>query len=111
MSVTTERAGDVVIIHAGPARLMYPSLSEFSTLVTGELAGGARKVVIDLGNVEYLDSAAIGCLMDIYRQSTAAGATVKLAGVQKRVETMLTLTGANEFLEMHADAAAAIRSF
>ena len=111
MSVTTERAGDVVIIHAGPARLMYPSLSEFSTLVTGELAGGARKVVIDLGNVEYLDSAAIGCLMDIYRQSTAAGGTVKLAGVQKRVETMLTLTGANEFLEMHADAAAAIRSF
>jgi anti-sigma B factor antagonist len=111
MSVTTERAGDVVIIHAGPARLMYPSLSEFSTLVTGELAGGARKVVIDLGKVEYLDSAAIGCLMDIYRQSTAAGATVKLAGVQKRVETMLTLTGANEFLEMHADAAAAIKSF
>ena len=111
MSVTTERAGDVVIIHAGPARLMYPSLSEFSTLVTGELAGGARKVVIDLGKVEYLDSAAIGCLMDIYRQSTAAGATVKLAGVQKRVETMLTLTGANEFLEMHTDAAAAIKSF
>ena len=111
MSVTTERAGDVVIIHAGPARLMYPSLSEFSTLVTGELAGGARKVVIDLGNVEYLDSAAIGCLMDIYRQSTAAGATVKLAGVQKRVETMLTLTGANEFLEIHANAAAAIESF
>ncbi len=111
MSVTTERAGDVVIIHAGPARLMYPSLSEFSTLVTGELAGGARKVVIDLGKVEYLDSAAIGCLMDIYRQSTAAGARVKLAGVQKRVETMLALTGANEFLEMHADAAAAIKSF
>jgi anti-sigma B factor antagonist len=111
MSVTTERAGDVIIIHAGPARLMYPSLSEFSTLVTGELAGGARKVVIDLGKVEYLDSAAIGCLMDIYRQSTAAGARVKLAGVQKRVETMLTLTGANEFLEMHADAAAAIKSF
>ena len=111
MSVTTERAGDVVIIHAGPPRLMYPSLSEFSTLVTGELAGGARKVVIDLGKVEYLDSAAIGCLMDIYRQSAAAGAMVKLAGVQKRVETMLTLTGANEFLEMHADAAAAIKSF
>jgi anti-anti-sigma factor len=111
MSVTTERSGDVVIIHAAPARLMYPSLSEFSTSVTGELAGGARKLVIDLGKVEYLDSAAIGCLMDIYRQSSAAGATVKLAGVQKRVETMLTLTGANQFLEMHPDSASAVRSF
>ena len=111
MSVTTERSGDVVIVHAAPARLMYPSLSEFSTLVSGELGGGARKIVIDLGKVEYLDSAAIGCLMDIYRQAKAAGAIVKLAGVQKRVETMLTLTGANQFLEIHADAAAAVKSF
>ena len=49
--------------------------------------------------------------MDLYRKSSAAGATVKLAGVQKRVETMLTLTGANQFLEMHPDAAAAVKSF
>jgi anti-sigma B factor antagonist len=111
MNVTREQSGDVVVIHAGPARLMYPSLSEFSSSVSGELAGGTRKLVIDLGKVEYLDSAAIGCLMDLYRQSTAAGATIKLAAVQRRVETMLTLTGANQFLELHPDAAAAIRSF
>ena len=61
-------------MHAGPARLMHPSLSEFSTLVTGEIARGARKIVINFGGVEYLDSAAIGCLMDLYRQATAAGA-------------------------------------
>jgi anti-anti-sigma factor len=111
MNVTREQSGDVVVIHAGPARLMYPSLSEFSSSVSGELAGGTRKLVIDLGKVEYLDSAAIGCLMDLYRQSTAAGATIKLAAVQRRVETMLTLTGANQFLELHPDADAAIRSF
>lgn len=111
MNVTCERSGDVSIVHAGPARLMYPSLSEFSTLVTGEIAGGARKLVIDFGGVEYLDSAAIGCLMDLYRQATAAGATLKLAGLRSRVETMLTLTGANQFMEIHPDAAAAVKSF
>jgi anti-anti-sigma factor len=111
MSVTREESGDVVIVHAGPPRLMYPSLSEFSTAVTGELARGSRKLVIDMGNVEYLDSAAIGCLMDLYRQATAAGATLKLAGIQKRVGTMLTLTGANQFIEIHPDQASAVRSF
>jgi anti-anti-sigma factor len=111
MSVTSEYSGDVVVIHAGPARLIHPSLSEFSTTVTGEITNGARKIVIDLGAVEYLDSAAIGCLMDLYRRATAAAATVKLAGVQRRVETMLKLTGANQFMEMHPDAAAAIKSF
>ena len=111
MNVTTEKSGDVVVVHAAPARLMHPSLSAFSTAVTGEIAGGAQKIVVDLAGVEYLDSAAIGCLMDLYRQATAAGATLKLAGVQRRVETMLTLTGANQFMEIHPDAAAAVKSF
>ena len=111
MNVTSEQSGDVVIVHAGPARLMYPSLSEFSTLVLGEIARGTRKIVINLGGVDYVDSAAIGCLMDLYRQSTAAGATLKLAGLGSRVETMLTLTGTNQFMEIHPDAAAAVRSF
>ena len=57
MNVTCEQAGDVVIVHAGPTRLMHPSLSEFSTLVTGEIARGSRKIVINFGGVEYLDSA------------------------------------------------------
>ena len=111
MNVTCEQSGDVSIVHAAPARLMYPSLSEFSTLVTGEIARGARKLVINFGDVEYLDSAAIGCLMDLYRQATAAGATLKLAGLRGRVETMLTLTGANQFMEIHPDAATAVKSF
>jgi anti-sigma B factor antagonist len=111
MNVTSERSGDVVVVHAGPARLMHPSLSEFATLVTGELAQGSRKIVIDFGKVEYLDSAAIGCLMDLYRRATAAGATLKLAGLQRRVATMLTLTGADQFMEIHPDAAAAVKSF
>jgi anti-sigma B factor antagonist len=111
MKVTSERSGDIVVVHAGPARLMHPSVSEFSTSVSSELAGGARKVVIDFSKVEYLDSAAIGCLMDLYRQATNAGATLKLAGVQRRVETMLTLVGANQFMEMYSDAPAAIKSF
>jgi anti-sigma B factor antagonist len=111
MSVTSEQSGDVVVVNAGPVRLIYPSLSEFSTAVKGEIAKGSRKIVINLAGVEYLDSAAIGCLMDLYRQATAAGATMKLAALQRRVETMLALTGANQFMEIHADAAAAVKSF
>ena len=61
--------------------------------------------------VGYVDSATIGCLMDLYRQASAAGGSLKLAGVQKRVETMLTMTGAHNFLEVHADQASALASF
>jgi anti-anti-sigma factor len=75
------------------------------------LASGNRKVLLDFSKVTYVDSATIGCLMDLYRQTTAAGGALKLAGVQKRVETMLTMTGAHNFLEMHPDEASGVKSF
>ena len=75
------------------------------------VAAGEKKVVIDFSGVNYIDSASIGCLMDLYRQAIAAGGLLKLAGVQKRVETMLTMTGAQNFLEIHSDEASAVRSF
>ena len=49
--------------------------------------------------------------MDLYRQAAAAGGPLKLAGVQKRVETMLTMTGAHNFIQLLADEASALASF
>ena len=111
MNLTTEHANGLAIVRVGETRLMYPLLSEFSNAVTGLLGRGEKKVLIDLSAVTYVDSATIGCFMDLYRQAIAAGAQVKLSGVQKRVETMLTMTGAQNFLELHPDEASAIRSF
>jgi hypothetical protein len=47
----------------------------------------------------------------IFIPAAAAGGSLKLAGVQKRVETMLTMTGAQNFLEIHPDEASAVKSF
>ena len=73
-------------------------LSDFASTATNLIGGGEKRIVMDISHLGYVDSAAIGCLMDLYRQATAAGGTLKLAGVQKRVETMLTMTGAHNFL-------------
>jgi anti-anti-sigma factor len=111
MNLTTDHAQGVAIVRVQESRLMYPLLSEFSGAVTGLIGGGEKNLLVDLSTVTYVDSATIGCLMDLYRQATAAGGNLKLTGVQKRVETMLTMTGAQNFLEIHADEPSAIRSF
>jgi anti-sigma B factor antagonist len=111
MNLTTDRSQGVSIVRVNETRLMYPLLSEFSGTITSLIGAGERKVLVDLSTVTYVDSATIGCLMDLYRQANAAGGTLKLAGVQKRVETMLTMTGAQNFLEIHADEPAALKSF
>jgi anti-anti-sigma factor len=111
MNLSTAQANGISIVRVGESRLMYPLLSEFSTVVTQLLAAGEKKVVVDLSGVGYVDSATIGCLMDLYRQASAAGGSLKLSGVQKRVETMLTMTGAQNFIEVHPDELSAVKSF
>jgi anti-anti-sigma factor len=111
MNITTSQSGDAVVLRVEEPRLTYPVLSAFATAAATLIGSGTRRLVVDLSPVNYVDSAAIGCLMDLYRQATAAGGVLKLAGVQKRVETMLTMTGAHHFLEVHADQAAALASF
>ncbi len=111
MNVTTDRNGGIAIVRVGETRLMYPILGDFSAAVGGLLASGQRKILIDLSPVTYVDSATIGCLMDLYRQVHGAGGHLKLSGVQKRVETMLNLTGAQNFIEIHADEPSAVKSF
>ena len=111
MNVTTDQSGAVAVVRVHEARLMYPLLSEFANTVSSLIASGEQKVLLDLSTVTYVDSATIGCLMDLYRQANAAGGALKLAGVQKRVETMLTMTGAQNFIEVHPDEPSAVKSF
>ena len=111
MYLTTEQSGGVSIVRIADARVMYPMLGDFSTAVTGLINAGHHRVLIDLSKVTYVDSATIGCLMDLYRQITAVGGQLKLSGVQKRVETMLTMTGAQNFIEIHAAEPHALKSF
>jgi anti-anti-sigma factor len=111
MNVKTDQSGGISIVRVGETRLMYPILSDFASAVSSLIASGKREILIDLTPVTYVDSATIGCLMDLYRQVHGAGGHLKLSGVQKRVETMLTMTGAQNFIEIHADEPSAVKSF
>src|SRR5205085_11088091 len=102
MKVTTDQTGDVSIVRVGEGRMMYPLLGDFSSAVTSLVAAGRREILIDLTPVTYVDSATIGCLMDLYRQVHNAGDHLKLSGVQKRVEPMQTMTRAQNLREIHA---------
>lgn len=111
MNLTTEHRDDVAVVLVHEARMMYPILADFATTVTDLVQAGSRKLLIDLTPVTYIDSATIGCLMDLYRQTHAAGGVLKLSGVQRRVAMMLTMTGAQNFVEVHPDTDTAVASF
>src|SRR6185436_12786413 len=67
MQLSLEQSGDVRIVRVKETKLTYPVLSSFFAEVRQLVEDGARKLVIDLEAVSYIDSASIGCLMDIHR--------------------------------------------
>ena len=111
MQLKVEEKGDVRIVRVGEPKLTYPTLSAFFAEVRQLVEGGTRKLVIDLGAVTYIDSASIGCLMDIYRLMQDRSGAVKLASVQPRVETMISMTGVHKLIDIHREEADALAAF
>ena len=111
MQLEVDEKADVRIVRVKEAKLTYPNLSAFFAEVRQLVEGGTRKLLIDLAAVTYIDSASIGCLMDIYRLMQDRGGAVKVAGVQPRVETMISMTGVHKLIDLHREEAAALQAF
>jgi anti-anti-sigma factor len=111
MQLSIEERDDVRIVRVKEAKLTYPVLSSFFAEVRQLVEGGARRLLIDLQAVSYIDSASIGCLMDIHRLVQDKSGALRLSGLQPRVETMLSMTGVHKIIGIHREELEAIRSF
>ena len=111
MQLAFEEMGDVTIVRVKEAKLTYPVLSSFFTEVRQQVEGGARKLVIDLKAVSYIDSASIGCLMDVHRLLQEKAGALRLSGLQPRVETMISMTGVHKIVPLHRDEEDALAAF
>ena len=111
MQLAVADSGDVKIVRVKEPKLTYPNLAPFFAEVRQLVEEGTRKLLIDLSSVTYIDSASIGCLMDIYRLMQDKGGAVKLSGVQPRVETMISMTGVHKLIDLHREETAALQAF
>ena len=111
MQLAFEERGDVRIVRVLEAKLTYPVLSAFFAEVRQLVEGGARHLLIDLQAVGYIDSASIGCLMDIHRLLQEKNGQVKLSGLQPRVETMISMTGVHKIVPLHREEEDALAGF
>jgi len=111
MNLQIESSGEVRIVRIKEAKLVYPKLTDFFGEVSKLMESGTRKLIIDLSDVSYIDSASIGCLMDIYRLMSERSGSLKLVGLQERVETMVSLTGLHNLVDVYREEKTALDSF
>jgi anti-sigma B factor antagonist len=56
------------------------------------LSDGQRKVLLNLGDVSYIDSAGLGALISSYATAKREGGQLKLVNLTKRVQDLLAIT-------------------
>jgi anti-sigma B factor antagonist len=85
--------------------------SQLRTKIKALLAGGKKKLVLDLAEVKYIDSAGLGTLVAGYTSAQNQGANIKLANLTKKFDEQLHITKLVTVFDVYATADEAVKSF
>jgi anti-sigma B factor antagonist len=80
--------------------------------VINDLLGkGNKKVLLNLGGVDYIDSSGIGLLVSSFTTVRSQGGELKLVNLSKRIGDLLKITKLYSLFDVKDDEAAAVASF
>jgi anti-sigma B factor antagonist len=75
------------------------------------LASGSKKIVLNLGEVNYIDSSGLGELVSAYTAVKNAGGELKLINLTSKVRDLLVITKLVTVFDVKDDEASAVSSF
>src|SRR4029077_20056720 len=108
----TKRTVDGILAIECNGRIVF---GEESSLLRDDvkkaIADGAKRIVLNLGEVNYIDSGGLGTLVALHTTAHNAGGTIKLANLTKRVGDLLQVTKLLTVFEMHNSEYEALESF
>ena len=85
--------------------------NSFREKVKGLLAGGKKKIVLNLANVGYIDSAGLGTLVATFHSARSQGATLKMTNLGSKFKEVLQVTKLMTVFDTYDNETAAIKSF
>jgi anti-sigma B factor antagonist len=111
MKLSTNTQNGVLIIELKGKIMGGPESSEFHDKLKQAIAEGQRKVVIDLGEVEWMNSSGLGLLISGFTTIRNAGGEMKLSRATDKIESLLVITKLNSVFDNLPTTAAAVASF
>ena len=92
MDITTRKVGDVTIVDF-TGRLAIGVSDSVLPRIIGEILGdGSKKILLNLSDMDYIDSNGLGELVQAFRESKRSGASLRLLKPHDRVAKTLRLT-------------------
>src|SRR5712691_12179899 len=112
MQLSERTNGDVVIVDvSGKITLGDGGDSALKDKMNSLVQQGHKKVLLNLGDVSYVDSAGLGEIIQAYATVNKNGGTLKLLNVTKRIKDLLSITKLLTVFDTFDNEAEAVRSF
>lgn len=85
--------------------------NSFREKIKSLLAAGKKKIVLNLANVVYIDSAGLGTLVATFHSASSQGATLKMTNLGAKFKEVLQVTKLMTVFDTYESETAAIQSF
>ena len=111
LKLSVRQVGEVTVIDSAGRMTLGEGSIDFREKVKELTASGHKKILLNLAEVNYIDSSGIGELVSGFTSVSNAGGALKLLSLTKRVQDLLQITKLYTVFEVFDDETAAIRSF
>ena len=111
VKLNTRQVGGVSVVDVAGRITLGEGSSALRDTLRDMVAKNNKKILLNLGDVSYIDSSGIGELVSGFTSVTNSGGQLKLLGLSKRVKDLLQITKLYTVFDVHEEEGSAIRSF
>lgn len=111
MKIDARTVGDVQILDCSGKITLGEGTMAIRNKVREVLKEGGKKIILNLGDVNYIDSSGIGELVSTFTTVTNAGGQLKLLNLTKKIQELLAITKLLTVFSVYQSEQEAIASF
>ena len=111
MEIAERKVSDVTILDLSGKMTLGEGDELLKQTINNLLAAGSKKLVLNLENVPYIDSAGLGEVVRTHTTVSRQGGSLKLLNLTKRIEDLLSITKLLTVFETFDSEAEAIQSY
>jgi len=111
MNINLETVNDIIVIRLEGNVMGGPEAVRLNEEINQLLDEEKKKVVLDLGKVNRMNSSGLGILINALTTFKQNGGQLKLANIASRVSTLLSVTKLNSVFESYDTVDEALKSY
>ena len=110
MTACTRLVGGVTIVDLSGRIVLGDGSTALRDLVRNLISAGNKKILLNLRNVDYIDSSGLGELVSAFTSMRSGGGELKLLNLTKRVQALLQITKLYTVFDITDDEATSLKS-